>query len=500
MFSSPARRRFAAQERRFSAPVAARKRVEEEARAFLLVGIVVLGASLLGLASRYAFSVAFWPANAVLVGLMLRNPQLIRASAWAGAAVGFVAADLLFGTKLSLAIFFAAANLLGALTATALLLRLDERDLGLRRVHSMLRILACLLPACLASALLGALLVRVEFDGSALQALTTWPASELVNYLTVLPAMLTVTAHWRGGRPALPWARQHGGTDPWPALALAMSCIAAVAFDGPGSIMFPMPALLLCALTYPIPLNALLTMALGTGCLTTIGLGVVDIGQDMSVPEMVVSVRIAVAFLVLVPLTIGSAMAVRDDLLTQLRTVADHDGLTGLLNRRAFEQRMTRRLSAAPAVGRAFAVLWLDIDHFKSINDRHGHLAGDAVLQDFARIARSCCREGDLVGRWGGEEFALVVEVSDRSAAAALAERLRETFAAHVTVWNGVPIRATLSIGAYVLDRPHPNLPSMIHQLDEALYRAKRMGRDRIEWLPPCFEQGHGFAEYALSA
>jgi len=363
-----------------------------------------------------------------------------------------------------------------------------------------MRILACLLPACFVSALGGALLVTIVFEGSALQALMTWPASELVNYLTVLPAMLTMPARWRAEGHAFLAAKQHGRTHVGPALALALSCVAAVHFDGPGSIMFPMPALLLCALTYSIPTTALLTMALGTGSLTTIGLGIVDIGQDMAIPEMVVSVRIGVAFLVLVPLTIGSAMLVRDDLLDQLRQAADHDGLTGLLNRRAFEQRMTERLSAPPEAGRAFAVLWLDIDRFKAVNDQYGHLAGDAVLQAFAATARSCCRQSDLIGRWGGEEFALVVDVSGRTAAGAMADRLRRTFASHTTVWNGVPIRATVSIGACVLEGPHPDLPSLILQLDEALYRAKRKGRNRIEWMPLGVEPEHGFAGAALSA
>lgn len=461
-------------------------------RALLIVGIAVFAASLLGLASRHTVSVSFWPANAVLVGLMLRHRQLNRWPAWLGAAAGYVAADLLFGRHLSLAAFFAATNLLSTLTATACLRRLDARDLGLRRTHSVPRILACLLPACLAAALSGALLVAIEFHGSVSQALMTWPASELVNYLVVLPAMLTVRPQWPFERraalpapPASPAASAAKRRQVWPLGLLALSCIAAVVFDGPGSIMFPLPGLLLCALTYSVPATALLTMILGTGCLTLIGLGVMDIGQDMSVPQMVVSIRIAIAFLVLVPLTIASAMAVRDDLLEQLREAADHDGLTGLLNRRGFEQRMQDRLLAEWTPGRSVVVLWLDIDHFKSINDRHGHLAGDAVLQAFAQTARACCREQDLVGRLGGEEFALVADVSGPAAADAVADRLRAAFAAQAVMWNGAPVRATVSIGACYLDRATRDVPGLVRQLDEALYRAKRNGRDRIEWLKP---------------
>jgi diguanylate cyclase (GGDEF)-like protein len=323
---------------------------------------------------------------------------------------------------------------------------------------------------------------RVQWTST--QALMTWPASELVNYLIALPAMLTVSPKWPSQ-----WRAQaikaRGRWRMGPVVALMLSCAAAIYFDGPGSIMFPMPALLLCALTYPLPTTALLTMVLGTGCLTAIGLGIVDIGQDMSIPAMVVPLRIAVAFLVLVPLTISSAMAVRDDLLRQLRVAADQDGLTGLLNRRAFEQRMQHRLAAALRPGNAAAVFWLDIDNFKAINDRHGHPAGDAVLKAFATIARAVCGDQDLIGRVGGEEFALVADVSGPEHAATLAEILREGFAAHMTIWNEAPLQATVSMGACYLEHAPQSLPDLLHRLDQALYEAKRNGRDRIVWLTP---------------
>lgn len=455
------------------------------------VALVVLFASSLGLASKHAFSVSFWPANGVLAGLMVRRPQLHRFQGWVGAGVGFMAADVLFGRTLTLAAFFAAANLFGTWTATTLLLRLDARDLRLRRVHSVSRIFACLVPASFAAALGGALLVKVQFGGSALQALLTWPASELVNYLIILPAMLSLSA------PNIESTRQNSELPTialrsmWPGAALAASCIAAVVFDGPGSIMFPMPALLLCALTYRTSTTAVLTALLGAGCLNAIGLGVVNIGQDMSIPAMVVSIRIAVAFVVLVPLTVSSAMAVREDLLNKLRVAADHDGLTGLLNRRAFEQRIEGRLSAGPADGSTYTLLWLDIDHFKSINDKYGHLAGDLVLQDFGAIARASCASNDLVSRMGGEEFALLIAVADVGAAMAVAEHLRNAFADHATMWNGVAIRATVSIGACHLGHPREDLRQLLLRLDEALYRAKRQGRNRIVWSDGKLEAEH---------
>lgn len=460
-------------------PLAGRGPMVDAVRAMLLVCAVVGGGAALGLITRHAFSVAFWPANAILVGTMLRAPHLHRPAGWFGAGAGFVLADLLFGQSPALSGWFAAANVSGTFVAVLALRRLASRDLRLRRVHSVMRISVGLLPGSLVAALTGAVMVVVQFHGSPTQTVMTWTASEIANYLIFLPAMLTVQPPWRRERRV---ATAAAAKPLWPLLLLAVSCVLAVYFDGPGSIMFPMPALLLCAMTYSVSTAALVTMALGSGCMITIGLGMVDIGQDLSIPRMVVSIRIAVAFLALVPLTISSAMAVRDDLMAQLQQAADHDGLTGLLNRRAFEHRLHRRLEASANDG-GLTLLWLDLDHFKSINDRHGHPAGDAVLRAVATAIEGCCREDDLCARLGGEEFALALVAPDAQAGALIAERLRSTIAALRIDGHGTAIRVTASIGAHHLDHWPVDPPALLRGLDEALYRAKHGGRNRIEWL-----------------
>lgn len=453
-------------------------------RAFLLVGAVVGSAAALGLITRHAFSVAFWPANAILAGTMLRAPHLARPAGWAGAVAGFLLADLLGGQTPALSSWFATANVGGSLIVFLLLRRLGPRDLGLRRVHSVLRISVGLLPGSLVAASIGAVMVVVQFHGSPTQTLMTWTASEIANYLIFLPAILTVPPPWRSERRATITATAQGAKPIWPILCLAASCALSVRFDGPGCLMFPMPALLLCALTYSVSTAALITMVLGSGYMVAIGLGMVDIGQDMSIPRMVVSIRIAVAFLALVPLTISSAMAVRDDLMGQLQRAADHDGLTGLLNRRAFEHRLHQRLDL-PVGADGLALLWLDLDHFKAINDRYGHPAGDAVLRAVAATIERSCRAEDLSARLGGEEFALAVAASDAAASAVVAERLREAIATLVVDWHGTAIRTTASIGAFHLDRRRVDPSALLRGLDEALYRAKHGGRNRIEWLDP---------------
>jgi diguanylate cyclase (GGDEF)-like protein len=163
------------------------------------------------------------------------------------------------------------------------------------------------------------------------------------------------------------------------------------------------------------------------------------------------------------------------------RTAAMVDPLTGIANRRSFlndGNELAKRHAASP---RPSAVLLLDLDHFKSINDRFGHAIGDRVLQVFADTARANVRSADLIGRLGGEEFAAVLYDVGREKAVALAERVRSAFAEAATEVDGRLVSATVSIGMVVTDDQSLDVPALLGQADEALYYAKERGRNRVE-------------------
>jgi len=163
------------------------------------------------------------------------------------------------------------------------------------------------------------------------------------------------------------------------------------------------------------------------------------------------------------------------------RTAAMVDPLTGIANRRSFLHEGNEVMKRHAARARPAAVLLIDLDHFKSINDRFGHAIGDRVLQVFAEAAKSNLRASDLVGRLGGEEFAAVLYDAGRKKALALAERIRASFAEVAAEVDGRPVGATLSIGVVVnVDQPL-NVPELLRQADEALYYAKERGRNRVE-------------------
>jgi diguanylate cyclase (GGDEF)-like protein len=159
--------------------------------------------------------------------------------------------------------------------------------------------------------------------------------------------------------------------------------------------------------------------------------------------------------------------------------LAWEDDLTGLLNRRRFAELGERERRLAHRHGTALSLVLLDVDNFKRINDRHGHGGGDAVLQTMGRVLRESSRSTDVVGRWGGEEFALLLPGAAGPGALQVTERVRETVAQQVIVSGGQALRWTVSVGVAHL-QPDESFESLVRRADQAMYRAKAEGKNRV--------------------
>ena len=166
-----------------------------------------------------------------------------------------------------------------------------------------------------------------------------------------------------------------------------------------------------------------------------------------------------------------------------LREQATHDPLTGRWNRYALLEALQREYSRAGRDGTPLAVIMADLDHFKHVNDTYGHLAGDAILREAAARMQAAVRSYDLVGRYGGEEFLIVLPGTSGSNAMQLAERLRVTLAQEPVGHEFFRISITASFGvAATGEGPGEGCQNLIRLADEALYRAKEKGRNRVEW------------------
>lgn len=166
------------------------------------------------------------------------------------------------------------------------------------------------------------------------------------------------------------------------------------------------------------------------------------------------------------------------------RALALQDELTGLHNRRYIQQTLVQAVAQSLRYQRPLAVLMLDIDHFKRVNDTHGHLSGDKVLQDLAQCIRQRLRAQDIAGRWGGEEFIVILPDTDAAGARIVAEQLRVAVERmRFTTLSGQPLAQTVSIGLHALQGGDDGERDLVAMADRALYLAKERGRNRVEQL-----------------
>ena len=166
------------------------------------------------------------------------------------------------------------------------------------------------------------------------------------------------------------------------------------------------------------------------------------------------------------------------------------DPLTGIHNRRYFDERLDEEISRSLRENRALSCLFLDIDHFKQVNDIYGHHAGDMVLQEVAKLIKMQMRHSDVLSRFGGEEFAVLLTQTNQHLATEIAERIRHQVDSHkIMMNNNSELSVTISIGCTTLDSEDENLVAneasqqMLMRADEALYRSKQQGRNQVNFF-----------------
>ena len=307
--------------------------------------------------------------------------------------------------------------------------------------------------------------------------------------------MIAVYAAIRSG-----WSRRFKD----PALTLAQilyavtCCVAAFVIAGPArGVTLPILAIILMFGIFGLTTRQMLGVLVYSLVAFGVASGVVASRDEPDYPTVVAAAYVGMVVVVLLSSTFLTTrvQSTREHLrrqraelaqaLEQIRQLATHDDLTGLLNRRAMLDRMQLEQRRRQRSGSPLLIALLDIDHFKVVNDTHGHAAGDLVLQSFADTVRRNVRDTDVLTRWGGEEFVLLLCDTPAADAVALMERLRQAVQAmQVPVPQGDgPITVTVSIGL-ARHTPADPLAGTLERADQALYAAKAGGRNRVVPAP----------------
>lgn len=449
----------------------------------VLLGLGVFLLCLAGIATRPHLELAtFWPANAFALGMLVRFPELVRPASWLSIAAGYLLADALTGSDWTVNISLNVCNMAAIATGHRMLSALPARDRALKRTQSFLYFLRAIFVASVVAGTTGMFANPLLFGAPAREGFIFWFTSELMNYAAFLPMILTFPEITKETPKKLKsWVRSFSFVDAKPLIALAICMVLGGIVGGPGALAFAVPALLWCALSYNLFITACLSFTYGVLTLIAVRTGLIWVGADVDWRSLLISSRIGVTLIALAPLVVGSVMVARGELLEQLRHLAERDAMTGLRNRRSFLAEGGEALADEKSLPQPVAVMMLDIDHFKKINDTYGHSVGDRILSDFARILERNIRPQDTVGRMGGEEFAIILPDCTPEEAVSVARRINAVLReSRYRLETGETVTATVSIGVHV-DRWERNLERLLSQADQALYRAKRSGRDRFE-------------------
>jgi len=433
-----------------------------------------------------------WPANALLAALLIRHPSLAHPLSWAGALCGLALANLcLEGLRWPAALGYGVTDLSGVFVAW-IILSSGWTPSRLRSPRAIGQVLAACAAAAATHAAIALALTPWLRPGAPWTTIAlNWFFGQLLSYsaflppIMLLPRRLGIRRERRQAWSSLP-RRMSSGTLLLPLAALLASLSLCFLLGGPGAAAFPIPALMYCALAYRQATTAWITLLTALAVLLGIANGWLPLGESHPLAGLhawdMVSLRLGVLLLIMSPLLVSGILAARSDLISSLNLALDHDALTRALSRQAFLRSADEHLGRTPAPPQGNALLMLDIDHFKQLNDRHGHAAGDQVLKAFARTIRTVVRPHDLFGRLGGEEFALFLPDTSERDAGDIAERLRfcvERLA--VPLDDGQPLRISVSIGTVHDSRtPLASLSELLAYADQAMYQAKRGGRNRV--------------------
>ncbi|MFP5364635.1 MAG: diguanylate cyclase domain-containing protein [Thermoleophilia bacterium] len=464
----------------------------------MLGGALALGLGYAALSKLIAIFTAFgsttgatfWPGAGLTLAVLLRRPRAEWPYYVVAVAVAEAGSDVWQGFPLPVALAWGLANTAEPLVAAWLLTRRRPlwRPDHIRRAELGPFVLAAIVVGPMVGALLGTAAGALLGGDPWLPRLPRWYVGDAVGVLVVAPALLAL--------PRAPYRLPSAHTAAWFAVLVLTSLVALGPWTFAGDIGLPFLVVpVLIGLTLRVgPHGAaagVLAVAMLVETVTASGSGpFAEQGafDGLVVAQMFVAMSAVTAYTVAV---LTGEVITREQLEGTLRAQALRDSLTGLANRRLLFDRLenaSRRLARQPGL---LALLFIDLDGFKAVNDTHGHVGGDAVLVEAADRLRAIVRDHDSVARLGGDEFLILAEqMTDVDDALALGARVVEAFGEPFRRPGGL-VRVDASVGIAATSEPVNDLEAFLSRADSAMYEAKRAGGRRVAIV------GHGPAASA---
>jgi len=462
------------------------------ARAVVAAGTVLsyfaVATATIALTHSRASIAPIWPANAILLALLLRRPPTLWWDILVAGFIGNMAANLTTRDAIALPLLFSALNVVETMIAAAALRRTLCASMALIELRTLLPfVLWAGVVAPLVGGLGGALTAHMFFGQGFLHALETWYGADALGFLVFTPFLTALLRgeYWRWWRD-LALDRRIEAV----ALQLLTAGVAIVVFvlaRTPLVFMLFAPVVLVTFRLGRLGTKVAVLIIAIVGALATMrGVGpIVRLVPDAALQAQYLQVVLAVLLLTCLPMSAGlSERAALTVELTQreheLLRQAASDPLTGVLNRSGFREAAEATFAASGA--RSLWLVAIDVDRFKSVNDRHGHHIGDEALLWVASVLRSAIRHDDLIGRFGGDEFMILLSAADSAEASSICNRLVAGVSAAPRMLGGVTLRLSVSCGAVAV-QPGKSFAELARGADRALYEAKEAGRDRVRVL-----------------
>ena len=452
---------------------------------FLLFAAVIFFCCILGIATRHlTFLASFWPANSILLGLLIRFPQTRHPISFVGAIVGYLLADSSQDTPFLLNLCLTFANVLYVITTLVLYIRFNALIRSMHHGYFYLFLFSFCCVGALSSSLFAALTLpyfNTKFTlGSFWTDLSYWFTAEIQNALLLLPAIISMP-NLIEFKQQLKEIKTQTVQESLPLFAVIFSIIIGYYDAGPGSLLYPIAALIWCALRYR---HFSVTIITSLSCAFII----YHVSQKylLLYPNQylnnTISIRLGLIMMTIAPLTVSSINMVRSKLIQELQHIIAHDELTSSLTRRQLIQSIQILQQQAKDSAQTTAFIMLDIDHFKQVNDNYGHQIGDRALQSCVHTIQALLKPHDLLGRLGGEEFAIFMSNTDTVTAYHCAEKIREKISqTPIALEHQDYFYIQISVGLYICKPENQqSIEYLFKQADDALYQAKRQGRNQV--------------------